>query len=124
MILGTVMESYTMMLTTLPSLLPSLIATDVDRLWFGIIMIILLEAAQISPPQGLALYVLHGARKDVSIETASEEGVNVEFGTINDVYIGVLPFMLCMMVVIGLIIAFPEIATWLPDQVKGPRLGR
>ena len=124
LILGTFMESYSMMLTTLPILLPSLIATDVDRLWFGIIMIILLEAAQISPPQGLALYVLHGARKDVSTELAAAEGVNVEFGTINDVYIGVLPFMLCMMVVIGLIIAFPEIATWLPDQVKGPRLGR
>ena len=84
-------------------------------------MIILLEAAQISPPQGLVLYVLHGARKDVSTELAAAEGVNVESGTINDVYIGVLPFMLCMMVVIGLIIAFPEIATWLPDQVKGPR---
>ena len=62
LILGTFLESYSMMLTTLPILLPSLIATDVDRLWFGIIMIILLEAAQISPPQGLALYVLHGAR--------------------------------------------------------------
>ena len=124
LILGTFMESYSMMLTTLPILLPSLIATDVDRLWFGIIMIILLETAQISPPQGLALYVLHGARKDVSAELATTEGVNAQTGTINDVYIGVLPFMLCMMVVIGLVIAFPEIATWLPDQVKGPRLGR
>ena len=121
LILGTFMESYSMMLTTLPILLPSLIATDVDRLWFGIIMIILLEAAQISPPQGLALYVLHGARKDVSVESASAEGVNVASGTINDVYIGVLPFMVCMMVGIGLIIVFPEIAIWLPDKVKGPR---
>ena len=124
LILGTFMESYSMMLTTLPILLPSLIATDVDRLWFGIIMIILLEAAQISPPQGLTLYVLHGARREVSAELATSEGVNTEYGTINDVYIGVLPFMVCMIVVIGLIIAFPEIALWLPDQVKGPRLGR
>ena len=87
-------------------------------------MIILLEAAQISPPQGLTLYVLHGARREVSSELATSEGVNTESGTINDVYIGVLPFMVCMIVVIGLIIAFPEIALWLPDQVKGPRLGR
>ena len=122
LILGTFMESYSMMLTTLPILLPSLIATDVDRLWFGIIMIILLEAAQISPPQGLALYVLHGARKEVSSELSAAEGVREQIGTINDVYIGVQPFMLCMMVVIGLIIAFPEIAAWLRDQVKGPRL--
>ncbi len=121
LVLGTFMESYSMMLTTLPILLPSLIATEVDRLWFGIIMIILLEAAQISPPQGLALYVLHGARKEVSGELSAVEGEQEQTGTINDVYIGVLPFMVCMMAVIGLIIVFPEIALWLPDQVKGPR---
>ena len=122
LVLGTFMESYSMMMTTLPILLPSLIATDVDRLWFGIIMIILLEAAQISPPQGLALYVLQGARNDISSELSAAKGVNAESGTINDVYIGVMPFMLCMLVVIGIIIAFPQLATWLPDQVKGPRL--
>ena len=122
LVFGTFMESYSMMMTTMPILLPSLIATDVDRLWFGIIMIILLEAAQISPPQALALYVLHGARNDVSSELATAEGVNAESGSINDVYIGVMPFMLCMLVVIGIIIAFPGLATWLPDQVKGPRL--
>ena len=42
--------------------------------------------------------------------------------TINDVYIGVLPFMGCMAVVIGILMVFPEIALWLPDQVKGARL--
>ena len=121
LVLGTFMESYSMMLTTLPILFPVLLRTEVDLLWFGIIMIILLEAAQISPPQGLALYVLHGARKDVSDELADAEGSHREIGTINDVYIGVLPFMVCMMVVIGLIMVFPEIALWLPDRVKGPR---
>ena len=80
LVFGTFMESYSMMMTTMPILLPSLIATDVDRLWFGIIMIILLEAAQISPPQALALYVLHGARNDVSSESATAEGVNAECG--------------------------------------------
>ena len=116
LILGTFMESYSMMLTTLPILLPSLIATDVDRLWFGIIMIILLEAAQISPPQGLTLYVLHGARREVSSELATSEGVNTESGTINDVYIEVLPFMTCMKVVIDLVIVFPEIAPGCPTK--------
>ena len=121
LILGTFMESYSMMMTTLPILFPVLKATGVDLLWFGIIMIILLEAAQISPPQGLSLYVLHGARQEVSAELSAADGVPQQMGTINDVYIGVLPFMVCMAVVIGLIIAFPEIATWLPDHVKGAR---
>ena len=122
LVLGTFMESYSMMLTTLPILFPVLLDTGVDLLWFGIIMVILLESAQISPPQGMALYVLHGARRDVEAELSAAEGTQVATGTINDVYIGVLPFMACMVIVIGLVIAFPVLATWLPDQVKGQRL--
>ena len=121
LLLGTFMEAYSMMLTTLPILLPVLIDADVDRLWFGVIMVMLLESAQVSPPQGLALYVLHGARTDVDLDLSESGTPAVPPGTINDVYIGVLPFMGCMALVIGLVIAFPEIATWLPDQVKGAR---
>ena len=116
LLLGTFMESYSMLATTLPILLETLFQSGVDLLWFGIIMIILLEAAQISPPQGLSLYVLHGARR----ETAERRGVT-ETETINDVYIGVMPFMFCMAVVIGILMLFPEIVTWLPDQAKGAR---
>ena len=121
LLLGTFMEAYSMMLTTLPILSPVLRAAEIDLLWFGIIMIILLEAAQISPPQGLSLYVLQGARVDVARQARDGPGPPPAVGTINDVYIGVLPFMACMAVVIGLIIAFPELATWLPDQLKGAR---
>ena len=116
LLLGTFMESYSMLATTLPILLETLFQSGIDLLWFGIIMIILLEAAQISPPQGLALYVLHGARH----ETADARGVT-ETETINDVYIGVMPFMGCMALVIGILMLFPEIVTWLPDQAKGTR---
>jgi len=121
LVLGTFMESYSMMLTTLPILIPVLNDANVDKVWFGIIMVILLEAAQISPPQGMALYVLQGARRDTDREHAEYEGTLAQTGTINDVFVGVLPFMACMFVVIGLIIAFPELATWLPDQAKGGR---
>ena len=121
LLLGTFMESYSMMLTTLPILIPVLSDANVDKVWFGIIMVILLEAAQISPPQGMALYVLHGARRDTDREFAKYEGVLAKTGTINDVFVGVLPFMVCMFVVIGLVITFPELATWLPDQAKGGR---
>ena len=116
LLLGTFMESYSMLATTLPILLETLFQSGIDLLWFGIIMIILLEAAQISPPQGLALYVLHGARH----ETAEARGVTAS-ETINDVYIGVMPFMGCMALVIGILMLFPEIVTWLPDQAKGTR---
>ena len=121
LLLGTFMEAYSMMLTTLPIIAPVLRAAEVDLLWFGIIMIILLEAAQISPPQGLSLYVLQGARHDAARQQAAATGQIAPTGTINDVYIGVLPFMACMAVVIGLIVIFPELALWLPDRIKGPR---
>lgn len=118
LVLGTFLEGYAMMLTTLPILVPVLYASGVDLVWFGIIMAILIEGAQISPPQGLSLYVLHGVRRDVEVEMSLATGLQGRVGTIGDVYIGVLPFMACMVVVIGLIIAFPGIALHLPNIVK------
>jgi TRAP-type mannitol/chloroaromatic compound transport system permease large subunit len=121
LLLGTFMESFAMLVTTVPILAPALVATGVDLVWFGIIMVILVEAALISPPEGINLYVLHGVRRDVQSEMAEAAGAAEEVGTITDVYIGVLPFMGVMAAVIVLLIAFPDIALWLPDQVKGSR---
>ena len=121
LLLGTFMESFAMLVTTVPILAPALVATGVDLVWFGIIMVILVEAALISPPEGINLYVLHGVRRDVQSEMAEAAGAAEEVGTITDVYIGVLPFMGVMATVIVLLIAFPDIALWLPDQVKGSR---
>ncbi|MEC8858345.1 MAG: hypothetical protein VX664_13265, partial [Chloroflexota bacterium] len=73
------------------------------------------------PPEGINLYVLHGVRRDVQAEMAEAADAAEEVGTITDVYIGVLPFMAVMAAVIVLLIAFPDIALWLPDQVKGSR---
>ena len=112
------MERYSRMLTTLPLIVPTLQASGIDLLWFGVIIIILLDAAQISLPQGLSLFALHGAQ----IETQAIHGDSSERPkTINDVYIGVLPFMACMAIVIGILMVFPEIALWLPARVKRAR---
>ena len=119
LLLGTFMESFAMMTTTVPILAPALIAMDVDLVWFGIIMVILVEAALISPPEGLNLYILHGVRQEVQAESTGPEGIRERRGTIGDVYIGVLPFMVCMAIVIALIIFFPNIALWLPNAIKG-----
>ena len=121
LLLGTFMESFAMLVTTVPILAPALVATGVDLVWFGIIMVILVEAALISPPEGINLYVLHGVRRDVQTEMNEAAGAAEEIGTITDVYIGVLPFMAVMASIIVLLIIFPDIALWLPDQVKGSR---
>ena len=113
LILGTFMEALSMMVTTVPILVPVLRSMGIDLVWFGIIMVILLEAALVSPPEGLNLYVIHGIRKSV------QEEAGLQAGTMVDLWLGVLPFMIGMAVVIALIIEFPQIALWLPDLVKG-----
>ena len=121
LVLGTFMESFAMMVTTVPILLPTLEQAGVDLIWFGIIMVILVEAALISPPEGINLYVLHGVRQDVDREQAGATGQPAKQSTIADVWIGVLPFIVCMAITVLLVVAFPEIALWLPDFVKGSR---
>lgn len=107
------MESLSMMVTTIPILVPALKATGVDLVWFGVIMVILVEAALISPPEGINLYMIHGIRK------SGQEEVGLESGTIMDLYLGVLPFMLGMAIATALIVAFPQLALWLPNLMKG-----
>jgi C4-dicarboxylate transporter DctM subunit len=113
MILGTFMEALSMMVTTMPILVPVLKSMGVDMVWFGIIMVILLEAALVSPPEGLNLYIIQGIRKSVS----EEAGLKV--GTMMDLWIGVLPFMVGMAMCIALLLMFPDIALWLPNLVMG-----
>jgi tripartite ATP-independent transporter DctM subunit len=112
-ILGTFMESLSMMVTTIPIILPALKAAGVDLVWFGVIMVILVEAALISPPEGINLYVIQGIRKSVQGESG------LEAGTMMDLWIGVLPFMLGMVIVITLLMLFPDLALWLPNLMKG-----
>ncbi len=121
LVLGTFMESFAMMVTTVPILLPALNAAGVNLIWFGVIMVILVEAALISPPEGINLYVLHGVRRDIDREQAQSTGQPVPESTIKDVWIGVLPFMACMAIVAGLVLAFPQLALWLPNLIYGSR---
>ena len=122
LVLGTFMESFAMMVTTVPILLPTLQGAGVDLVWFGVIMVLLVEAALISPPEGINLYVLHGVRLDVDREQAEAANEVLQQSTIADVWIGVLPFMGCMAITTALVLFFKPIALWLPDAVYGARM--
>ena len=121
LVLGTFMESFAMMVTTVPILLPTLEGAGVDLVWFGVIMVLLVEAALISPPEGINLYVLHGVRLDIDREQAEAANEVLQQSTIADVWIGVLPFMGCMAVTTALVLFIPEIALALPDAIYGAR---
>lgn len=106
LILGMFMETLSMMLTTVPVVFPIVMSLNVPEftdVWFGILITILMEAALITPPIGVNLYVVHGIR---------DRG-----GKFNDVAIGAIPFVIAMLVMIGILIAFPGVATWLPTLV-------
>lgn len=106
LILGMFMETLSMMLTTVPVVFPIVMSLNVPEftdVWFGILITILMEAALITPPIGVNLYVVHGIR---------DRG-----GKFNDVAIGAIPFVIAMLVMIGILIVFPGVATWLPTLV-------
>ncbi len=102
LVLGMFMETLSMMLTTIPVVFPIVMHMGFDPIWFGILITVLMETALITPPIGINLYVVHGIR---------ERG-----GNFNDVSIGAVPFVFAMLAMIGLLLAFPGIATWLPQQ--------
>ena len=84
-------------------------------------MVLLVEAALISPPEGINLYVLHGVRLDVDREQAERANEVLQQSTIADVWIGVLPFMGCMAITTALVLFIPELALALPDAIYGAR---
>jgi tripartite ATP-independent transporter DctM subunit len=104
LILGCFMETISMMILTTPFIAPIVFNLGWDPIWWGIVLTILIEAALITPPVGLNLYVVQGMRQR---------------GTINEVIRGSLPFVFAMMVLVALLMVAPDIALWLPRQVMG-----
>ena len=105
LILGCLVDSTSMMIVTLPFLFPLSQAVGIDPIWFGIIVIQLVELSAITPPVGLNLF---------ATVTASEGQVSIE-----DVIRGIAPFLILSLLILGLLVAFPAISLWLPNQMYG-----
>ena len=98
-VLGMFMETLSMMVATVPIITPVIVSLGFDPVWFGVIIILLIETAMITPPVGINLFVVQGVRAR---------------GPIHDVMIGAAPFVITLVVMITLLILFPDIAMWLP----------
>ena len=110
LVLGTFMEELSMVVTTIPIFLPLLKALHVDLVWFGVIVVILIQASIVSPPVGMNLFVIQSLRRQLAARG--------ENPAIKDVFIGVLPFFVAIVATLVLVIAFPSIALWLPSSAK------
>ncbi len=102
-ILGFFIETLSLMVITVPVVAPVVVAIGYDPIWFGIMLILLIEMALITPPVGLNLYVVQGVRGH---------------GSISDVIMGAIPYALTMLVMAALLIAFPQIALYLPNAMN------
>jgi TRAP-type C4-dicarboxylate transport system, large permease component len=101
LILGCFIDTVSMMVMTVPFLYPVLMALNLDPIWFGVIIVKLVEISAITPPVGLNLFAVIGAAQG-KIKTG-------------ELYAGVLPFIVIEIVVLGFLLAFPQISLWLPQ---------
>ncbi|KZB51764.1 MULTISPECIES: TRAP transporter large permease [Thalassospira] len=99
-VLGFFIETLSLMVATIPIIVPIMTGMGFDKVWFGILLIVLIEMALITPPVGLNLYVVQGARKS---------------GRLSEVMLGTIPFVLVMLAMIALLVAMPSVALFLPD---------
>ena len=101
-VLGCFMDTLAMLITSAPLIVPIIVALGFDPLWFGVVLIVLCEMGQITPPFGMNLFVVQSIRGR---------------GNFMDMVYGALPFCLALLVLIALLIAFPQLALWLPAAV-------
>ena len=101
LVLGMFMEQISMMLLTVPIFFPLATQLGFDPIWFGLIMLLALEISFTTPPFGLLLFVMKG------VAPAST--------TMREIYTAAIPFILCSLAVVALLVAFPQLALWLPS---------
>jgi tripartite ATP-independent transporter DctM subunit len=104
LLLGMFMDVLSMQVATIPITYPIAVALGVDPIWFGIFIVLMCELGLITPPVGMNLFVVHGIRPDK--------------GDIRDVMWGALPYAVIMILFTLLLIAVPQIVTWLPSNVN------
>ena len=102
LVLGCFIETLSMMVGTIPIIFPLVLHMGFDPVWFGIFLVLMMELALITPPVGMNLFVVQGVRRT---------------GSVIDVFYGIIPFVGAVLFAVALIVAFPEIVTWLPNRM-------
>ena len=102
-VLGTAMEELSMILLTVPIFFPLVVSLGFDPVWFGIIIVVVVEIGLISPPVGMNMFVVRSLLPQVSTAT---------------IFRGVTPFVIADVIRLGILVAFPAISLWLPNALK------
>lgn len=99
LLLGCIMNILPAVIVTLPIFFPTIVNLGFDPIWFGVILVIIMEMGLITPPVGMNVFVIKGVAKDVAVGT---------------IFRGILPFVLAMAICVAILTAFPQIALFLP----------
>ena len=103
-VLGTFLEGLAILVLTIPLVQPVLESLGIDMIWFGVLIVIVLEMALISPPVGINVFVVKGIAQDVAL---------------NRIFAGILPFWIAMLIAVVCVGVFPQIALFLPSTMFG-----
>jgi len=104
LVLGCLMDAMAMIILTVPIVFPVITALGFDPIWFGVIIVMTVELGLIHPPVGMNVFVIKSVIKDVNMST---------------IFVGVLPFVVTDLIRLLILILFPLLATWLPQQMLG-----
>lgn len=102
-VLGTVMEELTMVLLTIPLFFPIVTALGYDPIWFGVLIVMVVQIGLVSPPVGMNMFVLNALLPGVGLGA---------------IYRGCWPFVVVLVFMLGLLIAFPQLSLWLPSLMR------
>jgi TRAP-type C4-dicarboxylate transport system permease large subunit len=102
-VLGTVMEELTMVLLTIPLFFPVITALGYDPIWFGVLIVMVVQIGLISPPVGMNMFVLNALLPGVGLGA---------------IYRGCWPFVAVLVLMLAALIAFPQLSLWLPSMMK------
>lgn len=103
LILGAIMDAMAMVVITIPILLPTVKALGFDLIWFGVVVVVMVEMALISPPVGMGCFVLKGVNPRLDMA---------------DIYRGALLFILPIVALLAILLAVPGVALWLPRMMQ------
>jgi tripartite ATP-independent transporter DctM subunit len=102
-VLGAMLDVFGMLVLTIPFVMPLVLGLGIDPIWFGVFAVIMAEVALVTPPIGANVFVMRRTAPEVPM---------------GEIFMGVLPFVIGELIVIALLIAFPEIALWLPGKMR------
>jgi TRAP-type C4-dicarboxylate transport system permease large subunit len=102
LVLGCFLEGFAMLVLSLPVFFPVITQLGIDPIWFGVLVVLTLEMGLISPPVGINVFIVKSVARDVPLGT---------------IFRGVMPFWIAMLVVLGLLVAFPQISLLLPNTM-------